>query len=194
MASLYDAQGILSGIATGNEFGASVGWTGDLDGDGYEELLVGAPGVEIDYTGQGQAYLFEGPVAGLLDAASGALATLDGESSGDRAGATVRGGGDINGDGHPDLVIAATGNDQAASSAGLLYVMYGPLAAGSYELKFADAFFEPEVQSRQYAGTGLWIGSDFDDDGIHDVLIGSPGNDQNAESAGVVDLFLSHGI
>ncbi|MFH1465280.1 MAG: MopE-related protein [Pseudomonadota bacterium] len=194
LSSLYDAQGILSGAAAEDEFGAAVGWAGDLDGDGYDELLVGAPGAEIDFGDQGRVYLFQGPVTGLLDAAGGAVATLDGESSNDRAGATVRGGGDINGDGSPDLIMAATGNDQAASSAGLVYVMYGPLAGGSYELKFADAFFEPEVQSRQYAGTGLWIGSDFDADGVDDVLIGSPGNDQGAESAGAVDLFLSHGL
>ena len=193
MASLYDSQGLLDGIGDEDEFGAAVAWTGDLDGDGYGELLVGAPGVQIDYSDQGQAYLFQGPVTGQLGA-SDAFATFDGESSGDRAGDTVRGGGDINGDGNLDLVIAATGNDQAAYSAGLVYVMYGPLTGGSYELKFADAFFEPEVQSRQYAGAGLWIGSDFDNDGIDDVLIGSPGNDQSAGSAGVADLFLSLGL
>ncbi len=193
MSTLYDSQGLLDGISAEDEFGAAVGWAGDLDGDGYDELLVGAPGVQIDYSNQGQAYLFQGPVTGQLEA-SEAFATLDGECSGDTGGDTVRGGGDINGDGTPDLVIAASANDQADFAAGLVYVMYGPLTGGSYELKFADAFFEPEVQSRQYAGTGLWIGSDFDNDGIDDVLVGSPGNDQGAESAGVVDLFLSPGI
>ena len=194
IASLEDAQAHFTGIVAEDDFGAAVAWAGDLDTDGYDDLLVSATGVKIDFGDQGQVYLFQGPVTGQLDVASDAYATFDGEHLGDDAGGTLRGGGDINGDGNLDLVVASTVNDQADYSAGLVYVMYGPLTSGSYELKFADAFFEPEVQSRQYAGTGLWIGSDFDNDGVHDVLIGSPGNDQGGESSGVVDLFLSHSL
>ena len=93
-----------------SEMGASVAGAGDVNGDGFADLLIGTPGVE-DSEGDeiGGAALIYGPAPSsyaLGEALSG-VARLTGTVAGGRAGEVVSSAGDLNGDGYADLLIGA---------------------------------------------------------------------------------------
>lgn len=136
---LADADATWDGEVEGDQLGRSVDGPGDVDGDGYAELLTGTLQNNEPGAGAGSAYLVRG---GALSGA-GSIADADtifrGESSGDRVGYPVSAGGDIDGDGTPDLLFSAFLSAVGGPEAGAVYVVYGPVAAGEYDLATADA-------------------------------------------------------
>ena len=118
--SLADER--LDGDAVGDAFGASLAVAGDLNGDTFAELLVGAPGADpAGVVDAGSVRVFEGPpVAG---AAMDVHANLDGVEAGGQVGATVDGGADLNADGYDDLVVGAP----SFLETGRVFVIFGGL-------------------------------------------------------------------
>jgi hypothetical protein len=91
----------LSGAAAGDAFGSWVSGTGDLNGDGYRDVIVGAPYNDAGGADAGRAYVyFGGPGA---DAVADLIMT--GATAGDHFGIAVSGAGDFNGDAHPDVIV-----------------------------------------------------------------------------------------
>lgn len=109
----------------GDEEGAALGTAldgaGDLNTDGYGDLVIGAPGA-----GTGLLAVFMGPVTGTLDP-SEAQAALTSEAEGDLLGFTVLGAGDLDGDGSPDLAAGAPGRGGDTQDAGAVLVVFGSL-------------------------------------------------------------------
>jgi hypothetical protein len=119
--NLAAADAILVGDDTDDRFASDARAVGDLDGDGLEELAVGAPGHDVPATDGGAVYVFRGgSVSGVIDA-SAADAILLGEQSLDGAGSSVSAAGDVNADGYGDLLVGAYGNLVVNGSAYLLY-------------------------------------------------------------------------
>jgi hypothetical protein len=165
--------------------GSSISGAGDVDGDGNDDLLVGAFGNDRGGHAAGAAYLVLGPVTGTLDL-SLADATLVGEASSDQAGNFVAGAGDVDGDGHDDLFVGAPYNTDGASQAGAAYLVAGPVT-GTLDLSLADAKLVGEERG-DYAGSVSGAG-DVDGDGHNDLLVGAD-NDEGGRSAGAVYLVL----
>ncbi len=185
---LSSSTALLTGEAAGDTAGAVVA-TGDFDGDGVGDLLVGAPGFDDGATGDvGVVYLVLGPVTTSLGLAS-ADARLIGEAAGDEAGAAVASGGDVDGDGVEDILVGAPSHDAGGlSDAGAAYLVLGPVA-GDLSLATADAKIGGESDS-QLLGEGVAGAGSIDGDGLDDVLLGAVGDAAGGGDAGAVFLFL----
>ena len=181
LSSLSDAIA-LQGIATDDRAGSAVSAAGDVNGDGYDDLLIGAFYADDGGSESGAAYLVHGPVTGT-DSLSNAEATFIGEESGDTAGHSVAGGGDLDGDGLDDLVIGAIGWDVY----GVAYVVSGN-ASGTVDLSGATATLRGGANG-DWAGASVAIIDDANGDGLHDLLVGAYGVDTSASLVGAAYLF-----
>lgn len=179
--SLSTASAKLIGDVMGDASGYALG-SGDTDGDGLQEMLMGATGNDRGGSNAGAVYLVENP-SGNVDL-SVASAILVGENTGDNAGHRVI-VGDLNGDGMDDVLVGATGADPNGSASGAVYLYEGPLS-GVLDLSLADTIWEGAAADDQ-VGDGLGLG-DFDDDGLVDVLLGASlvDNSAGASNAGVI--------
>lgn len=150
---------IHDGEAQGNQFGWSVAGAGDINADGYDDVIVGAKlydgwGLEI-----GRAYVYSGRDGSLLW-------MFEGENDGERLGWSVDGAGDINQDGYDDLLIGGPNNDRNGDNAGRVYVYSGKTAKLLYALdgEMPNAWFGFSV-----AGKG-----DLNGDSFPDIVVGAP--------------------
>jgi hypothetical protein len=202
-----DAVGTcLSGEVDADYAGYGIAAVGDLDGDGVPEAAVGSIGYGPDDARYlGKVYLLPGTWAASgsgATLASVATATLLGEAAGDYAGLSIAPGGDLTGDGLPDLVVGASGFDgeaTAGAGGGRAYIVAGPLEG---EGALADAWgsitglgavVAPEgppagppadggPPPHGSFGVGDFVGDalagpgDFDGDGAVDLALGASGD------------------
>jgi hypothetical protein len=183
--SLSSAQARWIGENAGDEAGWAVA-AGDADGDGVDDVLVGAFGERSAGSNAGAAYLVLGPASGTTDL-SAADAKLLGENASDYAGYSVV-MGDVDGDGSDDLLVGATLHSEGGTRGGIAYLVLGPVH-GTRSLYEADARFIGEAANDR-AGESVAVG-DIDGDGIEDVLVGAPLGDTAGSDAGAV--YLVHG-
>lgn len=136
------ADGIIfEGISPEDHAGLAVFTAGDVTGDGLDDLLIGAPEVDVSpEVNAGAAYLVHGTTASSLPATPLSLATVGGslagrawrgQGSGHRAGEAVGGRGDFNSDGFEDYVIGASAADFGRGPQGGAYVIFGSNSSGS---------------------------------------------------------------
>jgi hypothetical protein len=168
--------------------------TGDVDGDGTSDLLVGDPsGEKTGRPYSGDIYLYSGPVSGFLLASDAfALSVFSGGVAWDGAGYMVC-AADVTGDGFDDVITGTPGADVAGTDAGSAQVVEGPTASGGTFLTSADMQFYGAASGD---GTGFTACSagDVDGDGKADVLVGAYGrNDGTQVDAGAVYLFTAPG-
>ena len=199
LAALSPLDGFkISGEFDYGGFGASVAGAGDVNGDGFADLIVGAPG-SPGASGYAAAYVIFGKAGGFGPVDVSTLTPSDGfkivgETPDDGIGFSVAGAGDVNGDGFADIIVGAPGNygyDTATSTSryGAAYVIFGKAGGfGTIDLATlspADGF-KIEDESDGNAGVSVSSAGDVNGDGYADLLIGAPGNGANGEGAAYV--------
>lgn len=130
----------FAGESAGDTYGASVGTAGDENGDGYADLIVGAPGHS---SGRGKAYIYRG---GLIRLATSATWKVDGISADDDLGYSVGTAGDLDGDGYADFVIGVPGKNSDTGEIRMFYGNGGNSRPGLTQLIRGDGSTTP-VQS-----------------------------------------------
>jgi hypothetical protein len=164
----------FDGQAVENYFGQSVSDAGDVDGDGFDDVIVGAwaanPG---GLSKAGSAYIYSGATGALLW-------QFDGQAADDRFGANLSGAGDVDGDGFDDVIVGANGaNSGGLTGAGSAYVYSGATGALLWQFDGQAAY---DAFGASVSGAG-----DVDGDGFDDVIVGayfaSPGGRASAGSA-----------
>ena len=132
LSSLDGSSGFrLDGVTDSDESGRSVSAAGDVNGDGIDDLLIGAPFADPNGGNSGTSYVVFGSSAAFasaidlssLNGSSGFR--LDGVTSNDRSGFSVSAAGDVNGDGIDDLLIGARFADPNGGNSGTSYVVFG---------------------------------------------------------------------
>jgi len=165
---------------------------GDVNADGYDDVLIGAYENDDGGTDAGKAYLVLGKSIGWTTNVGLGLADASfiGEMPEDYAGILLGRAGDVNSDGFADFLISAPGNDDGGNYAGQAYLIFGKPTGWvvDQDLASSDASFIGEFQGDQLRGVS--DAGDVDGDGFDDILLGSINNDEAAESAGQIYLVL----
>lgn len=171
------------GVGDGVDYGISVASAGDINQDGYPDVIVGAQKFLIDGLRTGAAFVFLGGPAGLSSVYHRRLSTLD---AGSYFGGAVSGAGDVNGDGYADVIVGAPNYHEATGNEGAAYLYLGSkdglsaVPAWSKSIPVADAQFGSAV-----SGAG-----DVNKDGYADVLVGARTFKDGQTTEGAVFLFL----
>lgn len=192
-----DADASFVGEAEGDESGRRVARAGDVNGDGLDDMLIGAALNDQADLDAGIAHLVLGRQAanwGMRYPLAQADASFIGEIRRDQAGRRVSGAGDVNDDGYADLLIGAPHNGRTGFAAGSAYLIYGrPDASwGSYySLAQADVIYvgKPDVGVAGY--DVAWLG-DMNADGIDDMLIAAYGGRNEDSVPGQVYVILGN--
>ncbi|MCX5801506.1 MAG: FG-GAP-like repeat-containing protein [Candidatus Eisenbacteria bacterium] len=148
-------------------FGFSVGTAGDVNGDGYSDVIVGAPNYANGQTNEGRAYVYHGSAGGL--AATAAWTAESDQASAD-FGHSVGTAGDVNGDGYSDVIVGAYEYSNGQTREGRAYVYYG--SAGG--LAATAAWTAESDQANACFGYSVGTAGDVNGDGYSDVIVGAP--------------------
>jgi hypothetical protein len=176
-----------SALEAGAGFGAAVAGTGDTDGDGCSDFVVGAPGYTEAVAGQGALYLYRGGCrAGQTPVFHGAL---PGPGTGARLGSAVSGAGDVNGDGRADLLAGAPGWDNGETDEGRAFAFLGIVADQPAAFPANLSWASEGDQAGGQWGASVAFAGDVDGDGFPELLIGAPGYDRGDPDEGLALLY-----
>ncbi len=157
-----------------DEFGWSVSGAGDINGDGYADLIVGALSDANNGTSSGSVRLISG-INGST------LFSINGDSARDQYGISVSGAGDVNGDGIPDLIVGARFDDNNGTDSGSARVLSGLDASTLFTYYGESAFDEFGIS---VSGAG-----DVNGDGFADLIVGARLDDNNGLDSGSARLI-----
>jgi hypothetical protein len=179
----------ITGDSAGDHFGTNVSNAGDVNGDGKDDVIVGAP----NNASNGSAYIFYGGVTSG-GATAKASVKITGDSAGDNFGASVSGAGDVNGDGKSDILVGAPYDDDAASDAGSIFIFYGGMVSGTSPIVSGTASALTDVKIlgdslNDFFGYSASMAGDVNGDGKADIIVGAPYDDDGGDGSGSVKII-----
>ncbi len=162
-------------------FGESVSGAGDVNSDGYDDVIVGAPGEDDVYSQAGRAYVFSGQTGGIIYS----LYSLNEEVQG-CFGRSVSGAGDVNSDGYDDVVIGAPYESDVSQPYGMMgraYVFSGQTSLPLHTL------IPPQITDSLQFGWSVSGAGDVDSDGYDDVIVGAMSANNAVYNSGAAYVF-----
>ncbi|MFA6475191.1 MAG: hypothetical protein WCV88_03205 [Patescibacteria group bacterium] len=167
--SLADFASITN-TAASQFAGTAVANVGDLNADGYQDMIVSAPSAGTN--SEGAVYIIYGQAARIDEIVFPDQPTITGETAGDKLGEQLGGLGDINGDGFDDFAVVSNYHDSSNSNPGTIYIVYGQIShITNQSVKNFPRFYGEN--SKDGAGAAVQGVGDMDGDGYDDFAIGA---------------------
>lgn len=181
------AGGFDGSLHDDDRFGSAVARIGDLDGNGVTDLAVGAPNDDDGSANEGAVWILfmrmDGRVAAQQKISTGSGNFRGRLSTDDHFGSALAGPGDIDRDGHPDLVVGAPGDDGGGTDRGAVWVLF--LSADGRvrdQQRLADGAggFAGDLDDDDRFGAAVAASRDLNGDGIEDLAVGAPNDDDGS--------------
>jgi hypothetical protein len=163
--------------------GSSLAGAGDVNGDGYSDVIVGVPSYDNGQTDEGRVLVYLGGAGGL---ATTPAWTAEGDQPSASFGFSVATAGDVNGDGYSDVIIGAYAYDNGQLDEGRAFVYFGSTGG----LGLTPAWTAESDQAGAWFGTAVATAGDVNGDGYSDVLVGAPLYDNGQSDEGRAFLYL----
>jgi hypothetical protein len=186
-----DTGGFSGNLDNDDRFGSAVAAIGDIDGNGVEDIAVGAPGDDTNGTDRGAVWVLlldaDGTVRDQEKIADGAGGFRGGLDNNDRFGSALSGIGEIRGTGYPGLAVGAPNDDDGAADAGAVWILYldsDGSAAGWQKVSSDAGGFDGNLDAGDNFGAAVAGIGNLDKEGIQDLAIGAPGADDGGTDKG----------
>jgi len=154
-------------------FGFSVASAGDVNGDGYDDVIVGAPYLANPTMMEGRVYVFLGSATGL---GTSPVWTAESNLQDAMLGSSVGSAGDVNGDGYDDIIVGAYTYSNGQQGEGAAFIWFGSATGLGPNGTPANADWMVEGnQDDALLGTSVGTAGDVNHDSYDDVIVGSPG-------------------
>jgi hypothetical protein len=195
-SSVDDAGLVIAGGDENGRFGLGVTGLGDVSGDGVPDFASGASNHSehetLTRTANGAVWIFFGGT-GLessgIDGVDDADVWFYGDRNYDWMGGLVSAAGDMSNDGVADIVMGSTGDDDGGAQSGAFYIMFGGSGLADGTVADADVLLYGDSANDRVGANASGVG-DIDNDGIADMLFGTPFVSDNGSNAGAVYLAL----
>ncbi|SEO33740.1 FG-GAP repeat-containing protein, partial [Pseudorhodobacter antarcticus] len=184
---------VINGVSANDNSGQSVSSAGDVNGDGFDDLIVGALYDDPNGNNSGASFVVFGKTDGTavelsaIEAGSGGF-VINGVSALDRSGFSVSSAGDVNGDGFDDLIVGAKLDDPNGSNSGASFVVFGKTDGTAVQLSAIEAgsggFVINGVSASDNSGYSVSSAGDVNGDGFDDLIVGAPFDDPNGGGSG----------
>ena len=186
-----NADAMIEGNQSSALMGSSVASAGDVNGDGYGDVIIGAYQYDSGVTDEGAAFVFLGSAAGITGTnPSNAHAMIESNQANAYMGYSVASAGDVNGDGYGDVIVGAYLYDNGENNEGAAFVFLSS-ASGitSTNPLNADAMIEGN-QSDAQMGYSVASAGDVNGDGYGDVIVGAHWYDNGEIDEGAAFVYI----
>ncbi|MCP4961541.1 MAG: hypothetical protein GY925_20025, partial [Actinomycetia bacterium] len=191
--------GLTGPLDDGDQFGLGVGGIGDIDGDGINDIAVGADNDDDGGSNRGAVYVLFLNADGTVRAEQKISATTGGLTGplgdNDRFGLDIAALGDLDGDGSNDIAVGAIGDDDGGTDRGAVYVLFlntdGTVKAEQNISSTSGGLTGP-LDDNDWFGADIALLGDLDGDGVADIAVGATRDDDGGTDRGAVYiLFLN---
>ncbi len=194
LSSLTIDQGFaVYGASAKDQSGFSVASAGDVNGDGYADIIIGAPYAYTGGTNSGTSYIIFGKATGFSNIYLSSLTKAQGfavygAAASEYSGSSVASAGDVNKDGYDEIIIGAYSADTGEGNSGTSYVIFGKNSGFSniylFSLISSQGFAVYGAANGDFSGRSVASAGDINDDGFADIIIGATGADTAGSDSG----------